>query len=336
MKRFSIHLLPCCVLLSSAFSCRQITLVVSGIPANTPPGAAIFVSGSFNHWDPGDRNYTLRLNPTDSTYSVALPKGSGAVEYRFTRGDWTTTEADRCGNPAGMRRLHYRDGDTVYADIAGWQDLGPTRCNEVTLILDTVPANTPPGAQIYMAGSFNGWNAADLKYRLRKNSRGKYHVRLPANLTEIEFKFTRGGWEKEEVNEVGNVIPNRAFAYGKSDTLRLSIPNWKDLMPFARGSRLTIVLTTPGNTPADDPVFIAGNFNKWNPRAPEYALQPAGRNTYTINLPRRRNHIEFKFTRGDWAAAETDASRNPGKTRSFSYGHLDTLRLEVKNWADLD
>jgi hypothetical protein len=37
----------------------QLTLNVTAVPANTPPGANIYVAGNFNTWDPGDATKIL-------------------------------------------------------------------------------------------------------------------------------------------------------------------------------------------------------------------------------------------------------------------------------------
>ncbi|MCU0353253.1 MAG: hypothetical protein MUD08_05865 [Cytophagales bacterium] len=331
-----LHLLICS-LTHLLISCQQVTVVVKDVPDNTPPGAALFVSGNFNHWDPSDRTYALRLNPTDSTYSVTLPKGSGPVEYRFTRGDWTTVEADPCGNPLPVRRLVYGAADTVRDAIPSWRDLGPTRCDQVTVVIDKLPANTPRQAPLYIAGNFNNWQAADARYRLRQNAAGRHFIRLTKNVDELEFKFTRGSWDADEVDAVGNPIPNRTFVFGQQDTLRLEIPGWKDLLPPARlQDRVTVLLAVPRNTPDGDRIFLAGNFNNWNPHDPRYELRWIRNWTYTLNLPRKRNHIEFKFTRGDWTTVETDQYGNPIENRNFTFGRLDTLRLEVKTWEDVE
>lgn len=317
-------------------ACQQVTLVIKDIPANTPPGAAIFVTGNFNYWDPGDRTYALKLNTTDSTYSVRLPKGLGSLEYRFTRGDWTTTETDICGNALNNRQLRYRSSDTVYADVQSWKDLGPVRCNQATVVLDKLPSSTPADAALYIAGSFNEWKAADTRYRLKKNAAGKYYAQLPPNLGEIEFKFTRGSWDNDEVDAVGNPLPNRTLSYGRQDTVAVEILNWKDRIPPARyNDRVAVVVKIPKTTPPNERVFVTGNFNNWNPHDPNFELRPLDKYIYTLNLPRRRKYIEFKFTRGDWATVEADKFGKPTENRRFTYGHLDTLRLEIQRWEDL-
>jgi hypothetical protein len=317
-------------------ACHQVTIVVKDIPPNTPPGSALFISGNFNYWDPGDQAYALQFNPKDSTYTVTLPKGIGTVDYRFTRGDWTTVEADLCGNPMAAHRLRYQSRDTVPTRILSWKDLGPTRCDQVTFVLDQVPKETPPDAPLYLGNNFNNWQAADPKYRLKRTPDGKYYLRLHTSLPEIEYKITRGSWSTDEVDALGNPIPNRVFIFGMQDTVLIGIPAWRDLLPTARHDDwIAIVVTIPPTTPKDSRIFLTGNFNSWDPHDLRYEMHKLRPGVYTINLPRKREYIEFKFTRGNWSTVEGDAYGNPRENRSFTYGHLDTLNLTVQSWEDL-
>ncbi len=83
---------------------------------------------------------------------------------------------------------------------------------QLTLRLTSVPGGTPPGAPIYVAGSFNGWSPADSAFRLRAEAGGRYSITLPPSvLGRVEFKFTRGSWQTVELDSAGAGIANRAF-----------------------------------------------------------------------------------------------------------------------------
>ena len=63
----------------------QLTLNVTAVPANTTPGASIYVAGTFNTWNPGDA--TKILTPMGGgQYSITLFPPNGTVEFKFTRG----------------------------------------------------------------------------------------------------------------------------------------------------------------------------------------------------------------------------------------------------------
>lgn len=101
----------------------QVTLIVDEVPANTPAGADIFVAGNFQGWAPGDSAYRLVPDSTQEIYQLTVSPGAGSMSFKFTRGSWTTVESDMNGNFI-PNRSHTPSGvDTLYLQIAGWEDL---------------------------------------------------------------------------------------------------------------------------------------------------------------------------------------------------------------------
>ena len=101
---------------------------------------------------------------------------------------------------------------------------------QVTFIIDSLPAYTPPEDELYIAGSFNGWNPGDINNKLDTNDEGLWEITLDGfsdGLT-IDFKFTRGDWSKVEKGPNGEEINNREFTFGNGDTVNLIIYNWAD------------------------------------------------------------------------------------------------------------
>lgn len=99
---------------------------------------------------------------------------------------------------------------------------------QVTIIITSLPANTPAGDQIFIAGTFNNWNPGHPDYILHPNSNGKPQIVLQGTGT-IQYKFTRGNWTKVEGNINGGYLPNRTYTFGTADTLMLTILSWEDL-----------------------------------------------------------------------------------------------------------
>ncbi len=104
-----------------------------------------------------------------------------------------------------------------------------TTSAQAVFIVDSIPAYTPPGSNIFLAGSLNGWNPGDSAYVLHKNSGGYFEITLDAQAdgTQIEFKFTRGSWETVEKGPNGEEIDNRVFTFGNGDTTHTIIYNWR-------------------------------------------------------------------------------------------------------------
>lgn len=101
---------------------------------------------------------------------------------------------------------------------------------QVTININSVPANTPPNDDIYIAGSFNGWDPGSSSYKLTKINATFFTITLASGNGTIEFKFTRGNWNRVECKADGSFQPNRTFTYGNGDTLNLSIEGWEDLI----------------------------------------------------------------------------------------------------------
>ena len=80
---------------------------------------------------------------------------------------------------------------------------------QAVLTLTQVPATTPAGDSLFVAGSFNGWNPRSARYALLKKPDGTYQISLPPSLGAIEYKFTRGSWATVEIDGQNQPIANR-------------------------------------------------------------------------------------------------------------------------------
>lgn len=121
MKKF---LLLFCALIFGQLLWSQVTLHVTSVPENTPLDANIYFVGTLNNWNPGDENYILQEHP-EGGYFIALPEGTGTVEFKFTRGSWTTVEGNEQGNYRPNRSFTYSgQTQTLVLEIESWEDLG--------------------------------------------------------------------------------------------------------------------------------------------------------------------------------------------------------------------
>lgn len=62
-----------------------------------------------------------------------------------------------------------------------------------------------------------------------KQLNGQLSVSLPSDSGKIEYKFTRGSWNKVETDADNRLIANRQFSYGNGQTIYVRIENWLDL-----------------------------------------------------------------------------------------------------------
>jgi len=122
-------ILLACFLASYFVAQAQLTLKINAIPVNTPVGANIHVVGSFNNWDPADATKVLSFMGSGQ-YQIELYPAVGQVNFKFTRGSWTTVEGNAIGNYLPDRVLTYNgQPTTVNLSILSWEDLGSSGAN---------------------------------------------------------------------------------------------------------------------------------------------------------------------------------------------------------------
>lgn len=93
-----------------------------------------------------------------------------------------------------------------------------------------VPAGTPADS-VFVAGGFNGWIPGNPAFRLKADGAGAYSITLPDDVRgPVEFKFTRGSWERVEVDSAGHGVSNRRFTIPATGTAEWSgsVPAWQD------------------------------------------------------------------------------------------------------------
>ncbi|MFM4993935.1 alpha/beta hydrolase [Aeromonas veronii] len=107
--------------------------------------------------------------------------------------------------------------------------------------IDSLPDNTPSGDLPYLAGTMNSWNggddSSDLQNKppmplVRGDAACPYFIDVNFNrVGDVhQFKFTRGSWDSEELDDEGYTIHTRRVTYeGQSKTLHFSVKKWKDL-----------------------------------------------------------------------------------------------------------
>lgn len=112
--------------------------------------------------------------------------------------------------------------------------LGATPASAQLTVRLTVPPGTPPDAEIYLAGSFNGWNPASPHYRLASDGQGRYAITLHESVRgPVEFKFTLGSWDRAESDAAGADAPNRSFTVPETGTATYdgTVAGWRDGSP---------------------------------------------------------------------------------------------------------
>jgi predicted alpha/beta superfamily hydrolase len=108
-----------------------------------------------------------------------------------------------------------------------------TICFEIT----SLPAYHPVASDVFLAGSFNGWNPQHESFKFGRNENGKFILRVKLASGYYEYKITRGGWDKVECTAAGTDVPNRMVRVSGDTTLVIAVEGWKDFFSPVAGSR---------------------------------------------------------------------------------------------------
>lgn len=107
---------------------------------------------------------------------------------------------------------------------------------EITFIV-TVPDSLVTNDTLFIAGNvqqLGNWQPNSVP--LTKLTNNKWQVKIKLVLNEkIEYKFTRGSWNKEEVLADGTIPENKYFTVLKDQTISHKIQNWRDRVYTPRG-----------------------------------------------------------------------------------------------------
>jgi len=84
-----------------------------------------------------------------------------------------------------------------------------------------------------------------------------------------------------------------------------------------------------------DEIYIAGNFNNWNPADNNYKLKPfAGGRRIIVFSNMDTGHYEFKFTRGSWEKAEATSKAEDISNRTIDVHGDTSIDIAIAGWKD--
>lgn len=134
---------------------------------------------------------------------------------------------------------------------------------------DPTKPNTHVTNQVWIVGSFNGWN--NNQKQMTKVSNTLYTITMddatwPAGVTPatVEYKYLSGGgdWayvEKGDSAGIEKELTNRRYTAGKNDTVARWALTWKDVVPLPK--QVTISALVPAEVVQ---LYIVGTFNGWS------------------------------------------------------------------------
>lgn len=102
----------------------------------------------------------------------------------------------------------------------------------------------------------------------------------------------------------------------------------------AQEYHLRIILNSLPAGHTTDSIYVAGNFNRWNPADTTFIFKNTG-NAYMLEISTLKpGNIEFKCTRGAWSKAETTAQGYGITNRSVQLLSDTTIEISIAGWED--
>lgn len=94
-----------------------------------------------------------------------------------------------------------------------------------------------------------------------------------------------------------------------------------------------IIKSLPHFHPPGSDLYLAGNFNGWNPKDPDYRLKH-NKNGYSLNFHLPEGSYDYKITRGGWPSVECLNNGKNAPNRQLVIMEPHTISVDIEEWAD--
>jgi len=99
--------------------------------------------------------------------------------------------------------------------------------------------------------------------------------------------------------------------------------------------KLTIRINSLPPNPVTDVVYVAGNFNNWNPKDELCKFKKDSLGKFIISFPNvPANDYEYKFTRGGWETVETTSDGRNIANRVLKLMSDTVLNIDIGGWSE--
>jgi hypothetical protein len=261
----------------------------------------VHIAGAFDiAWDPAA--YALS-DEGGGIYAITLNLSIGSnVEYKFINGnDWPYAESvpGECAQNTNR-----------YINVASAVTLEPVcfgscvACEPASMVTFSVNMQDKEVTDgVFIAGSFQGWNAATTPMTLVEDAYYSVTVIIPVG-HNIEYKFVNNGWDWENVPGCCNQNGNRAFTVTDEDATIDAVCFGNCYDCTEETVAVTFQVDMSSEVVSADGVHIAGSFQGWDPAGTLMTDAGNGVFYHTANVV-VGSCIEYKFVNGNsWDFAE--------------------------------
>ena len=99
---------------------KNISVIVNDL--SQKKASKIFITGSFNNWNPGEAKYALQKSDSNKWEIILKDLPDGPLIYKFTQGQWGTEEVTAAGENVGNHSLQIEKDYTLQINIYGWKN----------------------------------------------------------------------------------------------------------------------------------------------------------------------------------------------------------------------
>lgn len=97
-----------------------------------------------------------------------------------------------------------------------------------------------------------------------------------------------------------------------------------------------IIKGLPLHHPQEEPLFLVGSFNAWNPSDTKYQFQRDHNGKWVVEISDHLKAFEYKITRGGWEKVESTHDGKPKANRFFiAENESDSVFIDIVGWEDL-
>ncbi len=338
--------LPEVVVTEARLDVDRVEQPLSATDAGSPVGLLVTVQGGAS-------------SAEGPTVGVTVQVGFGEAGTDGPGEGWTWTPATYDSDVDGADRFvaslhpetegeHAVIGRISVSGGTTWQYVGrngiassPADAQAATLVsLPATDREAPPAPTGVAATSVSttqvtlGWSAvaADdlLRYQIWRSGTAGGPYEIVGTSTETTFT---------DPNVSGGATYH--YVVTAQDTSFNSSPNSTEVTTAAeqRTVHVTFTVTVPVYTPPGDAIYIAGDFQGWDPG--KTPMERVDATTWKITIDFDEGQaLQYKFTRGSWDAVEKDSGCGeiPNRELTVSYGEDGTQVADhrVDKWRDLD
>jgi metallo-beta-lactamase class B len=115
--------------------------------------------------------------------------------------------------------------------------------------------------------------------------------------------------------------------------LLLFVAIFQQIIVTAQYKVIIRINSLPGSSVTES-IYVAGNFNGWNPKDEQFKLKKESDGKFAITFPNvAAGDYEFKFTRGGWETVETTVEGRQVPNRTLKLMSDTTLNLDIDGWS---